>query len=204
MTDLNSADGAHDFDFFIGDWQVRHRRLKLRLAGCTDWQDFAGSARCRALMGGLANVDDNELELPDGRYTAVSLRSFCAATQTWAIWWLDARQPHMLDRPVVGRFQDGVGVFETDDTLAGQPIRVRFTWSDIGAQRCRWQQAFSADAGATWETNWIMEFSRLPLVEPIGEQRTSLQRQGEHVAGLSIDASRGHAEQHLGEADQQA
>jgi hypothetical protein len=27
---------------------------------------------------------------------------------------------------------------------------------------CRWEQAYSADGGKTWETNWTMEFSREP------------------------------------------
>lgn len=26
--------------------------------------------------------------------------------------------------------------------------------------RARWEQAFSVDGEATWETNWIMEFTR--------------------------------------------
>ena len=25
----------------------------------------------------------------------------------------------------------------------------------------RWEQAFSADGGATWEVNWVMEFTRV-------------------------------------------
>jgi hypothetical protein len=28
------------------------------------------------------------------------------------------------------------------------------------AQSARWEQAFSADGGKIWETNWIMEFVR--------------------------------------------
>jgi hypothetical protein len=34
-------------------------------------------------------------------------------------------------------------------------------WSDIAANSCRWRQAFSADGGKTWETNWIMDFTRV-------------------------------------------
>jgi hypothetical protein len=25
---------------------------------------------------------------------------------------------------------------------------------------CRWEQAYSTDGGRSWETNWIMEFTR--------------------------------------------
>lgn len=158
--DTPSVPPRHDFDFLTGDWQVRHRRLRVRLAGCTDWDDFEGSCRAWPLMGGQANVDDNVLDLPSGRYRAVTLRSFDARSGLWSIWWLDGRHPDNLDIPVRGGFRDGIGTFFADDVFEGRPIRVRFQWSDIGADRCQWQQAFSTDAGATWETNWTMQFRR--------------------------------------------
>ena len=58
------------------------------------------------------------------------------------------------------RFDNGVGTFFADDNLEGRPIRVRFLWSDITPSSARWQQAFSEDGGATWETNWVMDFER--------------------------------------------
>jgi hypothetical protein len=151
---------AQDFDFFIGDWHVAHRRLRDRLVGSNDWQTFEGTCTMRPLLGGLGNVDDNLLRLPDGPYRAVSLRSFDANTQRWAIWWLDARHPHSLDVPVVGGFENGVGTFYADDTLNGQAIRVRFRWTQTQTAAPIWDQAFSADAGQTWEANWTMRFSR--------------------------------------------
>jgi hypothetical protein len=44
--------------------------------------------------------------------------------------------------------------------LDGRPIRVRFTWSETQGDAPVWEQAFSADAGRTWETNWVMHFTR--------------------------------------------
>jgi hypothetical protein len=150
----------NDFDFLVGRWTVRHRRLKERLAGCTEWEEFSGTCHMRPMLDGQANVDDNVLELPSGTYRALTIRAYDPQKQTWSIWWLDSRQPHDLGVPVVGAFEDGTGTFFADDVLNGQAIRVRFLWSDITAAGARWQQAFSKDGGATWETNWIMAFER--------------------------------------------
>jgi hypothetical protein len=152
---------VHDFDFYFGRWRVRHRRLTARLAGSDDWEAFDGTSTAWPLLGGAGNVDDNVLELPSGSYRAVSLRSYDPVADAWSIWWLDGRNPGRLDPPVVGGFRNGVGTFIGEDTFDGRPILVRFLWSDITATACRWEQAFSADGGATWEVNWVMESTRL-------------------------------------------
>lgn len=155
---------AQDFDFLIGHWRVSHRRLRERLLGCEDWETFEGRCHMWPLLGGLGNIDDNVLALPTGPYRALSMRTFDAQTRQWAIWWVDGRHPHRLDPPVVGGFADGVGEFQCDDELRGQPIRVRYRWTDTGTGRPRWQQAFSADGGRRWETNWVMDFERISEV----------------------------------------
>jgi hypothetical protein len=155
-----SASSEHDFDFLIGDWRVQHSRLLERLVGSTEWQAFEGRCTMRPTLGGRGNVDDNWLELPGGAYRAVSLRSFDPSTRRWAIWWLDARHPHSLDVPVIGGFENGIGSFYADDNLNGQPVRVRFMWLDTQTESPRWEQAFSADGGQSWEVNWRMAFVR--------------------------------------------
>jgi hypothetical protein len=154
-----SADGRRDFDFLIGSWTVAHRRLRLRLEGDTHWDRFRGRCEMQPILGGLGNVDDNVIALPDGAYRGSALRLFDPAKGLWSIWWADSRAPG-LQPPVHGRFESAVGTFFGDDTLRGSPIRVRYIWSDITATSALWAQAFSADAGATWEENWIMEFTR--------------------------------------------
>jgi hypothetical protein len=114
-----NTSSQHDFDFFLGDWRVSHRRLRERLVGKDEWQTFDGTCSVRSLLGGLGNVDDNVLNLPAGAYRAVSLRSFDTRTRSWAIWWLDGRQPHSIGVPVVGGFEQGVGVFLADDVING-------------------------------------------------------------------------------------
>jgi hypothetical protein len=152
--------GLHDFDFFMGKWKVQHRRLKERLVGCDEWVEFDGTCVTQKLLNGQANVDDNVLNLPQGMYRATSLRSYDPEKQLWAIWWLDSRSPGRLDPPVIGKFADGVGTFFADDIPAGRPIRVRFRWTDTQSPSPHWEQAFSANNGTTWETNWTMDFTR--------------------------------------------
>jgi hypothetical protein len=153
-------DGRGDFDFLMGRWKLAHHRLRDRLVGDTHWEDFAGTCEASPIIGGLGNVDDNLLELPAGSYRAATLRLFNPATGLWSIWWIDARSA-TLGAPVHGSFEQGIGTFFGDDTLAGRPIRIRFVWSKITAASARWEQAFSADGGESWEMNWRMSFERL-------------------------------------------
>jgi hypothetical protein len=155
---MSSHDAAHDFDFLFGTWRVAHRRLTTRLANGNEWEDFGGTCEARPILGGMANIDDNVLHIPNGTHRASSLRSFDHATNTWAIWWLDGRSPHQLDVPVTGGFTNGIGQFYAHDTLNGQPIQVRFQWTDTETTTPRWDQAFSPDNGSTWELNWTMFF----------------------------------------------
>ena len=64
-----------DFDFMIGAWNVRHRRLNERLAGCQEWTEFNGTSSTRKVLGGWGNVEDNYLDLAGDPYHAVALRS---------------------------------------------------------------------------------------------------------------------------------
>jgi len=159
MTAPSSAPCA-DFDFEFGDWIVRHRRLNRRLSQCTEWTEFSGRSSTRPILGGSGNLEDNELDLPEGSYRAVALRSYDPGKRQWAIWWLDARRPHAIDVPVVGRFEDGIGLFFAEDRLDDRPIKIRFTWDTRVPQAPVWEQAFSEDDGVTSETNWVMHFTR--------------------------------------------
>lgn len=150
---------ASNFAFQTGHWNVRHRKLKRRLAGDTEWSSFTGRCQAWEIMGGAGNIEDNVFDDPAGRYRAAALRHCDPQTGLWSIWWLDGRVAD-LDAPMRGRFQDGVGIFLGQADLTGQPVDVRFIWSGIGLNHARWEQAFARRGGDDWETNWVMDFSR--------------------------------------------
>ena len=130
------------------------------MVGCDEWEEFDGTSNTRPVLGGNGNVEDNLLEFPGGSYRAIAIRAFDVEKQTWAIWWLSANDPHQLDAPVIGGFEDNIGTFFATDTLRGVPIVVRFLWLNTDTDTPRWEQAMSTDDGATWETNWTMDFRR--------------------------------------------
>lgn len=150
---------ARDFDFWMGRWHGRNRRLRERLAGCEEWEEFESKSIARSILGGMGNED---VFLTDyaGGYVGMSFRFFDPETKLWSIYWADSRHSGTLDPPVVGSFAGDVGIFEGPDTFEGRPIVVRYTWSGVTTPTPRWEQAFSEDGGETWETNFVTHFTR--------------------------------------------
>jgi len=149
----------HDFDFLWGTWDIANERLVERLAGSDAWERFEARGECWPILGGAGNVDTFvPVNNPSG-YQGASVRVYDPAAEQWSIYWADNVRGQLFP-PVFGRFVDGVGEFLGDDEHAGLPVLARFLWSGITVTTARWEQAFSVDGGETWETNWIMSFSR--------------------------------------------
>jgi hypothetical protein len=157
IQDRHVSDGRRDFDFLFGEWTVLHRRLKVRGAGSSDWDEFSGTTTCRGLMGALVNVDENDM--PSRGFQGLTFRTFNIERREWAIYWVNSISG-VLQPPVFGRFINGEGLFYGSDVDAGRPVLVVYVWEAITADSARWSQAFSYDDGRTWETNWIMAFTR--------------------------------------------
>ena len=95
-------------------------------------------------------------------FEAFTLRLFEPKTALWRIWWTSAANPGALDEPVVGRFEDdGIGRFECDDIVMGVHVRVRYEWTVIDEDTLKWEQFFSFDGRRTWESNWVMDSTRI-------------------------------------------
>ena len=150
---------AHDFDFNHGDWDVTNRRLKVRGVRSDDWEVFPSFETAQLLMGGTVSIDESDF--PTKGFNGMTLRLYQPAEDRWAIYWINSKDGK-LQPPVYGRFENGQGVFAGDDLDDGRPVKVLFDWSGTDTDTPRWSQAFSYDGGATWETNWIMEFRRPP------------------------------------------
>ncbi len=157
------SSGAADFEFLNGSWNIHNRRRTNPFLPEKDgiWEEFTATHLGTRHLDGKVTIEHYEATFPSGEIRkGLTVRAFNAETQQWSIVWLDNRQPPDFE-PLIGAFQHGVGEFHQIITSPeGQPVHLRFTWDHITDTTARWQQAFSFDAGATWDTNWIMEFSR--------------------------------------------
>jgi hypothetical protein len=149
-----------DFDFHVGSWKTHLKRLTKPLTGSTIWVEYEGTTMVREVWGGRANLVELDVTGPAGRIEALSLRLYNPETRQWSLNFANARSG-VIAPPTLGGFSNGRGEFYNFETLDGREILVRFVISDITRDSCRFEQAFSADGGKTWEVNWIAVDTRV-------------------------------------------
>jgi hypothetical protein len=150
---------AEGFTFLDGEWRVHNRKLKEPLSGREEWQEFETKAKFFTLLDGLVSVE--ELRDAKGAPFGSAMRTFDRTKRTWSDAWVSARDG-VLQLPSHGRFENGVGIWETPDEFNDQPILARGVWKRVSKNEVIWEQLFSRDKGKTWELTWKMRFERTP------------------------------------------
>jgi hypothetical protein len=150
----------HDFDFLHGSWTVHNRYLKERLKNSSEWLEFDARSDVEPLLDGFGQLDRFAAVRHGAPIEGITLRLFNPDTGEWWLHWADTVRPGVLLPPMVGRFIGGVGEFFGDESVDGRKVLCRFHWTRTPDGHPRWEQAFSVDDGTTWETNWIMTFTR--------------------------------------------
>jgi len=153
-------DGQHDFDWEIGMWKTHLRRRLRPLTGSNTWVEYDGTTVVRKVWNGRANLVELEVEGPAGRIEGLSLRLYNPESRQWSLNFSNSAVG-TLTEPVFGEFKDGCGEFFGRDFINGRAIFVRFVISCANSNSCRFEQAFSDDAGKTWEVNWIATDTRV-------------------------------------------
>jgi hypothetical protein len=148
-------DGQHDFDWDIGSWKLHMKRLLHPLTGSTTWVEYDGTDVVRKVWDGRANLGEVHADGPAGHFELLTLRLYNPQAHQWSINIANSAAG-TLGQPSVGEFQNGRGEFYDQEAYNGKMILLRFSVSDITATSCRFEQAFSADGGKSWEVNLIV------------------------------------------------
>jgi len=152
-------DGQHDFDFNFGTWKTHVSRLVHPLADSKTWTEYDGTSVVRTVWNGRASLFELDVQGQAGHIEGVGLRLYNPQSHQWNLNWTNS-SVGMLDGAMIGEFKDGRGLFYSAENFEGRNILVRNGFSDITPDSSRFEQAFSADGGKTWETNWIMTQTR--------------------------------------------
>lgn len=140
-----------DFDFLTGEWRIHHRSI---VNG--EWLEYEGEASVVGILGGICSVE--ELRIPARSFSGMGLRLLDVENRVWSDHWVNARSGVITTPGQTGSFENGAGIFVTDDVADGVPVKYAGVWDNITPRSCRWRQASSRDGGQTWEQNWIMEW----------------------------------------------
>ena len=151
----------HDFDWEIGSWKSDLRRLKKPLSGSSEWVHYTGTTEVRKVWGGKANLVELEVDGPTGHFEALSLRLYDPQSHQWSLNYANAASGQMSVTPAIGGFHNGRGEFYDQERYGDRTVLVRFVISNITRNSAHFEQAFSADGGRTWETNWIVTDTRI-------------------------------------------
>jgi len=148
-----------DFDFFQGKSMIQNKKLKTRFANSNQWIEFSSTQEMYKILNGLGNID-NFLATFDGEpFEGMTVRLFNPKTKLWSIYWSDSNTG-ILDKPVIGSFENKVGHFFSKDTYEGKNVIQVFRWDAREEKNPVWSQAMSDDNGKTWEWNWYMYMTK--------------------------------------------
>lgn len=152
---------SSDFDFILGKWKVTNKILKQRLADNNEWIEFPASCEIWKILNGMVVIDEFYTERNGEKQIGSSYRIYNKNTKEWTIYWASTAYPDLgLIPQVKGKFNDGVGTFFGEEEFNGEKIKLRFIWKQISKDKLYWDQAYYDKRNNTWETNWIMEFTR--------------------------------------------
>jgi hypothetical protein len=159
QTASTQRDGQHDFDYAVGTWKIHLKRLKTRLVGSNEWMELDGTVACRKILDGKAEVEEMNVKSADKsmHIQGLAVRLYNPKSHQWSIYWADGSDGVMEQNPMVGQFTDGRGEFYNQQIFQGRAIYARFTWTGMTTNTPHFEQAFSADGGKTWETNWVTD-----------------------------------------------
>jgi hypothetical protein len=145
-------DGTHDFDWDIGTWKTHQKRLLHPLTGSATWVEYDGTDVVRKIFDG-ANQGLVVADGPAGHLEIFTLRLYDPQSHQWSVYFT-SKGGGTLSQPAIGEFKSGNAEFYDQEPYNGRAILLRFSISNITPTSCHFEQAFSADGGKTWETNF--------------------------------------------------
>lgn len=137
-------------DFWLGRWAVRWAASPGQPAGSgtnTLTREFDGCVVRESFQGGGG----------PGALVGMSVSSYQRARQQWRQTWVDNQGGYIE----LAGGKEGEHFVLMTPLAADQRTRFRMRFEDIQADSLTWRWQRSQDAGATWQDQWVILYTRL-------------------------------------------
>ena len=156
-------DGQHDFDFSIGVWRTHIKRVLDPFASNSESVEMNGTVTVRQVWGGKAELEEIEVDGPNGHWEALTLFLYNPRAHQWSQSFVNSKVGTLsLSSTNVGEFKGGrVVLVGQDNTVSDKTILVKAVWSDIKSDSHQYEEWYSNDAGTTWAPSFVAHLTRL-------------------------------------------
>ena len=135
---------ARELDFWVGEWDVTWanggrgtNRITRILDGCVILEQFDGN--------------------PGTKLAGHSVSTFDRASKRWKQAWVDNTGAYL---DFTGGIEDGRMVFAREAERDGKKFRQRMVFDEVRADGLKWRWQRSDDGGASWQTQWEIDYRR--------------------------------------------
>ena len=135
---------SKQFDFWVGEWELTYAGGKSR-------------NRITKILGGCAILEEFSGE-PGTKLNGHSTSTYDRGAKRWKQTWVDNTASYL---DFSGEFADGRMVLAREAERGGRKFRQRMMFQDIRADSLKWLWQRSDDEGATWKTQWEIDYRRV-------------------------------------------
>ena len=143
-----AAQPADLFDFWLGDWQLSWTNA--------DGTPGQGRNRVTKSEGVIEERFDGR---PGSPLIGTSVSAYDKTVGRWRQTWVDNMGGYL---DFMGGKEGDTFVFARSFERAGKKVMQRMVFSDIKPQSFTWDWQKSDDGGATWQSTWKLNYTRVP------------------------------------------
>ncbi|HYC37399.1 MAG TPA: DUF1579 family protein [Usitatibacter sp.] len=140
---------SKQLDFWVGEWEATYagpnntvgksrNRITKIMDGCVVLEEFSGA--------------------PGTKLNGHSVSTFDRASRQWKQAWVDNTASYL---DFTGVFAEGRMTFAREIERQGKKVRQRMVFQDIRPESFKWLWQGSNDNGATWTTQWEIDYRRV-------------------------------------------
>ena len=140
---------SKQFDFWVGEWEANYaaadgkvaksrNRVTRILDGCAILEEFSGA--------------------PGTKLNGHSVSTYDRNARQWKQTWVDNTASYLDFK---GGMEEGRMVLARDAEREGKKFRQRMVWQDVRPEAFKWLWQRSDDGGATWATQWEIDYKRV-------------------------------------------